>query len=87
MTSEEHKPHPGQETYPDLKEPLTVKGLGEHESPQIDVRGGLVVFSRWDEDIDDRVSFTMTEWDFHQFMDKYLDRRMDRGTLKDIFKK
>ena len=69
--------HPGQTAYPDLKKKLVVKGLGENESPQITVEGGLVRFSRWDEDLDDRVSFVINEWELGQFIDAWLDARME----------
>lgn len=68
---------PGKTVYPDLKERLVVKGLGEHESPEISVEGGLVRFSRWDEDVDDRVSFVITEWDMGNFVHAWLEARMN----------
>lgn len=71
-------PHPGKDIYPDLKEPLVVRDLGEFESSLIEVRDGKVTLSRWDEDIDDRVSFVITEWDFCEFVGAWLDKRMDQ---------
>lgn len=68
---------PGKTVYPDLKERLVVKGLGEHESPEISVEGGLVRFSRWDEDLDDRVSFVIAEWELGTFVDAWIDARME----------
>lgn len=73
-----YQQHPGQEDYPDLKNRLKVKGLGEHESPEINVEGGLVRFSRWDEDIDDRVSFVITEWELGLFVDKWVKERLQQ---------
>lgn len=73
------RPHPGQMVYPDLQKKMTVSGLGEAESPQIDVSNGKVTFSRWSEYFDDRVSFTISEWDFVTFVEAWLDARMEQA--------
>ena len=71
-------PNPGKKKYADLKENIIVE-LGEHESPRIEVKDGLVTFSRWDEDIDDRVSFVISEWDLGEFIDIWLFARMEQS--------
>lgn len=76
MEKNQYTPDPGETIYPSLKEPLTVKGLGQYESPQIDVARGLVNFSCWDEDVNERVSFVISEWDLGQFVEVWLTARM-----------
>lgn len=75
MSLSEEFPHPGQERYPDLKEPLNVDVDGAVSVRVID---GDVVFIRENEDLGDTVSIVLSEWDLGSFFDVWLRARMNQ---------
>lgn len=56
----------------DLKERLEVEGLGKNHNPVICVSGGVVRF--WS---DEELVFAITEQEFGEFVDLWLDARME----------
>jgi hypothetical protein len=67
-------PHPGKGHYPDLPKRLGVK---VDEQVQAFVENGRVMFGVYNEDLGDTVVVGMSEWDFGNFVDTWLDARLD----------
>lgn len=71
----EDKPDPGKLEYPDLQESFSADIDGKVTGYVLD---GRVVFVRYDEDMGDHISISMSEWDFGNFVGEHLMRRVSQ---------